>query len=116
MNAQHTPGPWVAKREDGKYRNDHDWNVSDDADSVCVSEAAPIWGGNQVVAFAVASSNLYQREFPHVDANARLIAAAPELLQALRHVEGALLDITCERTSILKGVRAAIAKATGGGV
>lgn len=48
-----------------------------------------------------------------IEADARLIAAAPELLETLRHVEGALLDITCERTSILKGVRAAIAKATG---
>lgn len=107
----------MAKREDDKYRGDHDWNVSDEADGVCVSEAAPIWGGNQVVAFAVASSNLYQREFPHVDANARLIAAAPELLAELQNIANANTsdwdDPSDFKAWAQSRARAAIAKATG---
>ena len=36
-----------------------------------------------------------------------------ELLEALRHIEGAAMDITCERRTIRDAARAAIAKATG---
>ena len=87
MEAKHTPGPWFvdATRQKGLA-------IRADSKMVC-----------QIPGYGVGT---------RVD-DARLIAAAPELLKTLRHVEGALLDITCERTSILKGVRAAIAKATG---
>ena len=57
------------------------------------------------------------------EANARLIAAAPELLEALKHAENALADYvpTIEKTGaalnyghhVIKMARAAIAKATG---
>ena len=46
-------------------------------------------------------------------ANARLIAAAPDLLEALIHIEGAAMDIMCERRTIRDAARAAISKATG---
>lgn len=46
-------------------------------------------------------------------ANARLIAAAPELLEALWSAENALEE-GYEPTVVLRAVRAAIAKATGG--
>jgi hypothetical protein len=47
-------------------------------------------------------------------ANARLIAAAPDLLDTLQHIESAAMDLTCERRTIRDAARAAIAKATGG--
>ena len=40
----------------------------------------------------------------------RLEAANAELLEALRHIEGATMDITCDRRSIREAARAAIAK------
>lgn len=87
MSTKHTPGPWFVDGMDIK-------SFSDPAHI----RLAGVHGG---------------RPRDEREANASLIAAAPELLKTLRHVEGALLDITCERTSILKGVRAAIAKAGG---
>ena len=57
------------------------------------------------------------------EANARLIAATPELLEALKHAENALADYvpTIEKTGaalnyghhVIKMAKAAIAKATG---
>ena len=59
-----------------------------------------------------------KRENSH---NARLIAAAPELLEALRKVDEQLGDVECESAADARAVerchdiiRAAIAKATGG--
>ena len=43
-----------------------------------------------------------------------LRAQRDELLAALLHIEGAAMDVSCERASIRDAARAAIAKATGG--
>lgn len=93
MTAAHTPGPWRHRKHNGEHIIDSTTQYGLPVYVATLITVAPEQGDNE--------------------ANARLIAAAPELLETLRHVEGALLDITCERTSILKGVRAAIIKATG---
>jgi hypothetical protein len=51
------------------------------------------------------------------EANARLIAAAPEMLEALKRAEWALLDL-CQRAGVadypaVEAIRAAVAKAEG---
>ena len=88
----HTPGPWTAdwgvRGDDG---TEEQWNVLTDDELIC-------------------DLTLCDRDMPHatVAANARLIAAAPDLLAAcilaLSHIGN---------NSTFATVRAAIAKATG---
>lgn len=110
--SKHTPGPWIGQDENGKLNSDHDWSLEDEAASS--SEAAPIWAGGKVVAFAVHSSNSFSlRSHPSVDANARLIAAAPDLLAALQAVLH-WIDDNCETTgfdAVEAQADAALAKA-----
>lgn len=89
-----TPGPWEAN-ESGGY--------------VMVS------GADGTGLFYESASH------PGVIADARLIAAAPELLEALRKVDEQLGDVECESSidaQIVERcqdtIRTAIAKATGG--
>ena len=97
MSNKHTPGPWTIT----VYPPD-----DDDAEDLCayidgngthVSHCMPPDGANKELR----------------DANARLIAAAPELLEALKLIasaENSALDL-----AYCKGIaRAAITKATGG--
>lgn len=91
MSAAHTPGPWsISLEDDGGFvvytppTGDMGWN------SVVTSRGQ--WGHND--------------EQSH--ANGRLIAAAPDLLEALQN-----LDANPELTSAWLQARAAIAKATG---
>lgn len=89
---KHTPGPWIDDGHDGK-------------DTQIVNSK---WGA---VAHVIYNGDCSQRV-----ANARLIAAAPELLQALEDV---ILDwetqaaITNANMPSISTARAAIAKATG---
>jgi len=98
----HTPGPWkVAPPND-----DHNWlNVrTDEEDGWYIASVTPMAGGGLC----------------QVDANARLIAAAPELLAAARAAD--VLFRGLEERGALKTdgraewarVRAAIAKAEAG--
>lgn len=108
MNTTHTPGPWRI-----------DYNGEDP------EFAAPRIKGNSVenVAFIPA----YEHPRAEMDANARLIAAAPELLEALRALlsdyEGTLESLNDYRVgseghsaipedASSVAARAAIAKAT----
>ena len=106
MNAQHTPGPWRTQPIMGTGRvqivNDH----------------AAVFGADQV--FDIATLPVLSDGSHH--ANARLIAAAPELLAALQKAER-YIDALSERVKWTQrdqkefdslGIRAAIAKATGG--
>lgn len=68
MNAKHTPGPWGVTHQ---TLTDQSWDV--------VSEA--ISGG-----ICVATCGCCESESSHIAANAHLIAAAPELLQACKAV------------------------------
>lgn len=69
--ARHTPGPWEAKR------NSSFWEVK------------PINGGYDGLPFTVADVCASAPGFPDAglqEANARLIAAAPELMEALQEL------------------------------
>jgi hypothetical protein len=90
MSAQHTPGPWHIDRY-GKHPR-------------------AVWGATNALPVAIIHSD--GTSSAANDANARLIAAAPELLEALCMVlddpdalDGRPLTYEC--------ARAAIAKATG---
>ena len=96
MSAKHTDGPWVYKRNE----------VSGDCDHI----ATVAW----VEAFCVGRDcgSGYSRNYEHHgsgEADARLIAAAPELLEALQD----LVDTGFVGGPQLKRAQAAIAKAAG---
>jgi len=87
MNTQHTPGPWAVKHHE-------------DTDTYSIYVAGRQWNSWTVAALGHSKED---------EANARLIAAAPELLGALIQ----MLD-AYEIPAVRKQARAAIAKATGG--
>ena len=100
MSAQHTPGPWRVILDDtgGPFTGWPSVSASDQLDCSIVHRAGfkqEYWG------------DLSQRE---AIANARLIAAAPDLLEALQHLmvaHGEQLDYAFQQA------QDAIAKATG---
>ena len=104
--AKHTPGPWKAVQHDRGW-----WTVLQGAWDISHNEASRPG--------VVASSKYSVMSIPENEANARLIAAAPELLEALK---GAAMVIdACIRNSatvpvpgISRIMRAAIAKAEAG--
>lgn len=94
---KHTPGPWVACQDPDAYSSD-DW---------CIGT-----GKNEIDEIAVCGA-----------ANARLIAAAPELLDVAKLALKAILDEAEARyfnppanPVLVAELEAAIAKATGGAV
>lgn len=87
MNANHTQGPWIAKAGTGR------WNVTT---------------SDKPRTFNICSINTDRVE---QEANAKLIAAAPELLAALVQAERALSAVA-PNCSALWDIRAVIAKAT----
>lgn len=101
MSAQHTPGPWFALENDPKHFPGHGYRVNRNKDG-----------------FAWDLAHICNA--PNGSANARLIAAAPELLDALQAMtEIAEMTIGWLPTppnadGPLIQARAAIAKATGG--
>ena len=100
-NAKHTPGPWVIlKGYDG---------------TVEVSASRP-YRINNISAGTPLICDVYQH--PKFDgfssqANANLIAAAPELLEALELISRYIEPTAVDAASMQKVARAAIAKATG---
>lgn len=90
----HTAGPWSVRK---------------------ISER--LYGVNDAKGVAVADLHAIQGR--HTSANARLIAAAPEMLAALIQAEIAVEQLCCEQDpanecwNILRQIRAAISKATG---
>lgn len=93
---KHTPGPWFTHREGFST----------------VYVEARIGGGQlqEVAACGPTSKGVEQQ-----DGNARLIAAAPDLLQALIHLEHNARKSGAEMGLALVVARDAIAKATGSG-
>lgn len=118
MNAQHTPGPWTGQDENGNFNSAHAWSVVHKTASYCGS--APIWAHGNVIAFAVYSSDSFvMSHIEKVADNARLIAAAPDLLAALGAILRAYTTVygygDLEMQPAIYQARTAISKATGGG-
>lgn len=94
MSAKHTPGPWTVGR--GRTKTTQNSNMLLCSNPACIP-----------LAYFPASGQLHG-----VDAaNARLIAAAPELLEALKLARSALSKASDVET--FRAVSAAIAKAEG---
>lgn len=77
MSAKHTPGPWTGKGDDGKYA-ESPWSA--DHESAGSYTWAPIYGRKRVVALVVRAD----LDDAALDADARLIVAAPEMLPELQ--------------------------------
>lgn len=99
MTEKHTPGPWEA-HVSGLIRR-----CFDDIAAPIAEMKMPYRHGISYVKG--------EREHWH---NARLIAAAPELLEALRSMDALFshLSSDCTQHNAVDRARAAIAKATGG--
>jgi hypothetical protein len=128
---KHTPGPWTAQQDCRSYRNTGIFD-GNNPDAQGNQNAWAIYGHTRIAILTEAETWLPQQQ---VDANARLIAAAPELLEELRNcvrhnadildnclfpAHGLKANLTPEqslwREKIKKWnteARAAIAKATG---
>lgn len=91
MTQKHTPEPWYWSRKDGPQ-----WFL---APGILVVEGGMTDG--------TPDGDAMDR------ANARLIAAAPELLEALQLADAALMGANMDMKSVERKVYAAIAKATG---
>ena len=100
MSTQHTPGPWMVR---------HDFLCSDKTLTVGVA-AVNIGSESGAVAWPTGTNEAQEL------ANARLIAAAPDLLDALKEARRCLAW-ACEQRPEFQAERnavdAAIAKATG---
>ena len=112
MQTKHTPGPW-------RLTESGDAIVSADGGTLIVETGQDYWK-NLEAAAAGASSDIAKRHLPQVRANARLIAAAPELLEALVAIlETADLSFgegeqaAKVGNAVISQARAAIAKAEG---
>lgn len=105
METKHTPGPWSAEKDKG-FSGETTWNV------VCKGEGFK--------RFIVSDEGLYRCDGSD-EANARLISAAPDLLEQLQsmliaaHMMMAVRGLSAEweKTGIPADARAAIAKACG---
>ena len=109
-DTQHTPGPWRVKQTGFTYFRD-------------LTILGADWHGEETpVAAAIVRNALHpygraDKARAEIEANARLIASAPELLSAcmsaLRALEDNLQPGPMDEDA-KEGIRAAIAKATGG--
>lgn len=104
MSAGFTPGPWVkAERLNGPW-----WHIS----SAYTVGGQACKSGRQAIAAVHGESKRGSKSYADMfEANARLIAAAPELLEALQGV----LRVADRKTDEFDAAHAAIAKAIGVG-
>lgn len=103
MDTQHTPGPWIYARDfDENGKRAKVTTIAMCCDFV-IGLPARYEGGN------------YRDGDPSGDseADARLIAAAPELLEALKNLRREVVEYFGEKEFNLPEVDSAIAKATG---
>lgn len=108
MKYKHTPGEWHSKRN-GRFMPMDGWSADHEDFTFCA--AAPIKADGKVVAIVVDGRDEFDLEMAELKANAILIAAAPDLLEALQ----AALDYGSMTGAswIEDKALAAIAKATG---
>lgn len=94
MSAQHTPGPWRFYTGPQPH-------------------GCPIVGNGRGLMLAMLSHSVnYPDQRDEANANARLIAAAPELLEALKDMIVLQAGISSDPVETLHKARDAIAKAT----
>lgn len=114
MSTQHTPGPWKAFDSIGKHVRADKWDITHE-DCGSLAYAPILDSEGRVVSFAVSHSRHFGTR--DIAPDVRLIAAAPELLAALRD----LLE-DCQNYNYpdsehgcdcISNAYAAIAKATG---
>lgn len=86
MNANHTPGPWTARDENGRFI-ESEWKA--DNDDAGLTQFAPIHAGGKVVALVVRED----WDDAKLEADAALIAAAPDLLEALKWTASTLQSV-----------------------
>jgi len=118
MTSKHTPGPWWT---DGEYNHDE----AGCAVLAARTDCGPL-PGNPTRGMVAWASELLLENAERCAANARLIAAAPDLLEALIDITphmppadaschaGLVPQELCGHCSRIAKARAAIAKATGG--
>jgi hypothetical protein len=124
---RHTPGPWTCRSDDGTTFADHadahgEWghNLDDmESEDSFNTASIAIRGDGKVIAMAVHADATYiPSPIPELAANARLIAAAPDLLAACRtalEVCNLYGNGTKMVDEAAEHLYAAIAKAEGGG-
>ncbi|NYT76619.1 hypothetical protein H0A71_06415 [Alcaligenaceae bacterium] len=102
METKFTPGPWFPDEHGGIWRRDPK-DLYENGGGVAGDKPLAIvhigWRGENVQGYPL-------------EANARLIAAAPDLLRAAIQVEAILSQIVDQPSDTLNKLRAAIAKAT----
>lgn len=88
--SMHTPGPWIAKGDDGRFLADNPWTVDHDESGRYTS--VPIHANGQVLAMVVMDGERQEdwMDDTELEANATLMAAAPELLDDLREAAATL--------------------------
>lgn len=101
--SKHTPGPWEVSIDDcGRLAGRPGIFAPDELDCAVVH-----WDGFVQEFWRSARGD------KEIQANARLIAAAPEMLEALELANAALSGANMNLRTVEQKVRAAIAKATG---
>ena len=108
-DTQHTPGPWKACRSHETF-NGPMWDIDDDERAEY--EAEPFVAIESEKRTVMRAHDLFEMR----PADARLIAAAPELLAALEDLLWAVTgfgDFEAQHPEEFAAARAAIAKATG---
>jgi hypothetical protein len=103
MSASYTPGPWQAK---GDYTVSDAVTIIANVDGESFSDGAT----THTYDFIATCEDEYGERLPNAQANARLIAAAPDLYAALEHVLTSALSLP--RFASAEGW-AALAKARG---
>lgn len=108
--AKHTPGPWTIDAD-----HDDDWSCyHDDAGTSCAKQ---IHADGRLVAFAAYHTHKLfgtKKEDAELQANARLISAAPEMLEALNLCRQHMYEHASNTPDdAFEKLCAAIAKATG---
>ena len=106
---KHTPGPWAVDNEQMGF-------------PYVVAGEKPDWRApiicdlyEDVTPEDSVTCGPWLKAYPNAEANARLIAAAPDLLEALHHISLCSQSSASSKEECGRIARAAITKATGGG-